>query len=53
MINRTAEQYEAERKEAIAKLREVCEEFGDNDWEDSLHLADIIEKHLYLHLIYF
>lgn len=40
----------AERQEAIAKLREVCAEHGDNDWPDDLHLADIIEKHLFRHL---
>ena len=36
----------AERQQAIAGLRELCEDFGDNEWEDNLHLADIIEKHL-------
>jgi hypothetical protein len=35
-----------EREETIAMLRTVCEEFGDNDWDDRLHLADVIEKHL-------
>lgn len=35
-----------ERDEAIQALREVCEEFGDNDWPNDLSLADIIEKHL-------
>lgn len=35
-----------EREETIAKLRELCGEFGDNDWDASLHLADILEKHL-------
>lgn len=39
-----------EREEAIAKLREVCADHGDNDWTPSLHLADIIEKHLCRHL---
>jgi predicted secreted protein len=41
----------AERSEAIAILRDLCEEFGDNNWDENLHLADIIEKHLgkYLH----
>lgn len=39
-----------EREDAVAKLREVCEWHGDNDWEDNLHLADVIEKHLYNHL---
>lgn len=29
-----------------AALREVCEEHGDNDWPDDLHLADVVEKHL-------
>ena len=35
-----------ERNDAIATLRELCEEYGDNDWPDDLHLSDIIEKHL-------
>lgn len=39
-----------EREEAIAHLRGLCEEFGDNDWEERLHLADIIERHLGDHL---
>jgi predicted secreted protein len=39
-----------EREEAIAKLRDVCGEHGDNDWSEDLHLADIIEKHLARHL---
>lgn len=40
----------AEREEAIAKLREVCGEHGDNNWTPSLYLADIIDKHLARHL---
>jgi hypothetical protein len=39
-----------EREEAISILRTVCSEFGDNDWPDNLHLADIIDKHFYWHL---
>lgn len=35
-----------EREESVAALRDVCGEFGDNDWPDDLHLADVIEKHL-------
>lgn len=31
-------------------LRRVCEDHGDNDWSDDLHLADVIEKHLARHL---
>lgn len=36
----------AERVAAVAMLRLECAEYGDNDWPDTLHLADIIEKHL-------
>ena len=36
----------AERADAIAMLRMVCEDHGDNDWPDDLHLGDIIDKHL-------
>lgn len=39
-----------ERAEAISMLRQVCEEFGDNDWEDNFYLPDIIEKHLWRNL---
>ena len=35
-----------EREEAIAQLRRVCETHGDNDWDENLHMGDIIEKHL-------
>ncbi len=35
-----------EREQAVAKLREVCGDFGDNDWTNELHLADVIDKHL-------
>jgi hypothetical protein len=39
-----------ERVDAIAALRSVCNEHGDNDWEDDLYLSDIISKHLADHL---
>ena len=35
-----------ERLDAIAALRGLCDEFGDNDWPDDLHLADVINGHL-------
>ncbi len=35
-----------EREEAISALRRLCEQLGDTDWPDDLHLADIIEKHV-------
>lgn len=35
-----------EREAAVAQLRKLCERFGDNDWPNDLHLADVIEKHL-------
>ena len=39
-----------EREAAVAALRTICEEHGDNEWSDDLHLADVIEKHLARHL---
>lgn len=47
---RTAESLIVEREAAVAALRRVCEEHGDNDWSDDLHLADVVEKHLGRHL---
>lgn len=40
----------AEREQAIQMLRQVCERFGDNDWDPDLNLEDIIAKHLWNHL---
>ena len=40
-----------EREETIKLLREVCGNYGDNEWQRDLHLADIIEKHLYRTLL--
>ncbi len=37
-------------EQARAALRRVCEDHGDNDWDDDLSLADVIEKHLGRHL---
>lgn len=38
----------AERAEAITALKTLCEQFDlPVTWEDGLHLADIIEKHVY------
>lgn len=39
-----------EREAAVAMLRIECRVFGDNDWPDTLNLADVIEKHLCRHL---
>lgn len=35
-----------EREDALSALRTICEDHGDNYWENDLHLADIINKHL-------
>jgi len=35
-----------ERQEALAVLRTLCASHGNNAWEDSLSLADILERHL-------
>lgn len=39
-----------ERSEIVSALRKICEDFGDNDWDDSAHLPDVIEKHLAYYL---
>ena len=39
-----------EREAVIAQLRDLCTEFGDNNWNEKLHLADVVEKHLGKHL---
>ena len=39
-----------ERERVIIQLRIICERFGDNDWDEKLHLADVIDKHLGRHL---
>lgn len=45
-----AERWRLERMDTIAALRSICEDHGDNDWEDNLHLADVVNKHLSRHL---
>ncbi len=49
--DRNRDSWRLEREAAIAALRRICEEHGDNDWPEDLHLADIIEKHLADHLL--
>lgn len=44
------DKWKLERMDIVAKLREICDEFGDNDWSDDLHLGDVLEKHLLRHL---
>ncbi len=39
-----------ERQEALQVLRRACQDFGDNDWKEDLHVSDIIESHLVRHL---
>lgn len=39
-----------EREAAILALRDVCSTFGDNEWDEDLSLADVVEKHLARHL---
>lgn len=35
-----------EREAIVAQLRQVCRDFGNNDWPDDLSLADVIDKYL-------
>lgn len=46
----TVERLVLEREDVVRALREVCAGYGDNDWEPTLHLGDVIEKHLLRHL---
>lgn len=39
-----------ERERTISMLRQVCTEFGDNDWPDNLYLPDVIEKYIWRNL---
>ena len=39
-----------ERQETVSKLRELCGKYGDNEWRDNSHLADVVEKHLIIHI---
>lgn len=43
---RTVSHLEETRK----ALRIICRRHGDNNWDDDLHLADVIDKHLGEHL---
>lgn len=38
--------FRLERGVTVIALRHVCADYGDNDWPDNLHLADVVEKHL-------
>jgi hypothetical protein len=40
----------AELEDVRSALRRICATHGDNDWEDTLHLGDVLEKHLERHL---
>jgi hypothetical protein len=40
----------SERERTVAILRQVCARHGDNQWADNLHLADVVEKHLWRQL---
>jgi uncharacterized protein YgfB (UPF0149 family) len=33
-----------EREELVQQLRELCREFGDNDWDEDLHLGDHLRR---------
>ena len=39
-------QWVSEREQTVAMLRDICERHGDNDWDETLHLADVVDKHL-------
>jgi len=35
-----------ERELTVSYLRELCGEYGDNDWPENLALCDVLRKHL-------
>ncbi len=39
-----------EREAVIAKLRIICEDYGDNDWSVDDNLADVLERNLWNYL---
>lgn len=39
-----------EREQVVGMLENVCERFGDLDWDSSYNLSDVIEKHLWRQL---
>ncbi len=41
---------ERERADAVKALRSVCRGYGDNEWADSVPLADVIQNHLHVPL---
>lgn len=45
-----AHKWAIEREETIQALMSACRDFGDDDWDPDLHLADIINKHLVCYL---
>ena len=42
--------WRTERADIVIALRALCEQHGDNDWPDDLHLGDVIDKHLACYL---
>jgi hypothetical protein len=40
----------AERTEVVRLLRQICADYGDNDWPDNLYLPDVLEKHLHRYI---
>jgi len=41
---------QTERSEAVKALRSICRAYGDNDWADTVPLADVIRNHLHVPL---
>ena len=37
-----------ERQETLSALRQLCRDLGlSSDWDDRLHLADVVNKHIF------
>lgn len=48
--NKAHKNWITERECLRSVLRDLCDEFGDNDWPDDLWMPDVVEKHLARHL---
>jgi len=40
-----------QREETVHVLRQICTQYGDNDWNSELPLGHVLKEHLWNHLI--
>lgn len=47
---RTKDDWRLERARIVNRLRDICHDHGDNDWDEEDSLEDVLERHLWDHL---